>query len=91
MEKQIKATVSGIVQGVGFRAFVYSLAREYNLKGYVKNLYDGDVEIVCEGDENLIRDFYKRVKIGSRFSRVTNLEIIVMEFENKFTSFEIRY
>jgi acylphosphatase len=91
MERQVKATVSGVVQGVGFRAFVYNLAGEYNITGYVKNKYDGDVEIVCEGDENLIKDFHKRVKAGSRFSRVTSMEIIVTDFENKFNVFEIRY
>lgn len=51
--------VEGIVQGVGFRPFVYRIAHEHNLRGYVKNLGDAGVEIVVEGKEEDIKAFLK--------------------------------
>lgn len=55
--------VQGIVQAVGFRPFVYRIAHEHNLRGYVKNLGDAGVEIVVEGREEdieaFIEDLYK--------------------------------
>ncbi len=56
---QIRATieVTGIVQGIGFRPFVYRIARENQLTGYVKNTGDGKVKIVVEGEENDIEKF----------------------------------
>lgn len=52
-----KITVTGIVQGVGFRPFIYRRAMANNLKGYVRNRGDAGVEIVVEGEENNIKHF----------------------------------
>jgi len=60
--KSIKVTVTGIVQGVGFRPFVYRLAKQLNLRGYVRNLGGSEVEIVVEGSPNLIEEFLRRLK-----------------------------
>lgn len=43
--------ISGMVQGVGYRWFVMRKANEYNLKGYVRNLYTDDVEVEVEGEK----------------------------------------
>lgn len=53
--------VTGIVQGVGFRPFVYNLARHYNLTGWVKNT-SGGVEIELDGEETVLREFVARLK-----------------------------
>jgi len=52
-----KFTVKGVVQGVGFRPFVYRIALENNLRGYVKNVGDGSVEIEVEGSREGIEKF----------------------------------
>lgn len=57
MKKAVKITVIGIVQGVGFRPFVYREAIRYNLKGYVINRGGSEVEIWIEGKEENIRKF----------------------------------
>ncbi len=54
--------VNGIVQGVGFRPFVYRLAKKLNLKGYVLNLGDAGVEIEVEGDKKTIEIFIEKLK-----------------------------
>ncbi len=54
-----RLTVKGIVQGVGFRPFVYRLAKAMGLKGYIKNTGDGTVEILIDGD---LEEFIYRLK-----------------------------
>ena len=60
--KAYRLHVQGIVQAVGFRPFVYRIAHENNLRGYVKNLGDAGVEIVVEGREEDIESFLRDLK-----------------------------
>jgi acylphosphatase len=89
--KRIKIKISGIVQGVGFRNFVLWHARKLGLKGYVKNLSDGCVEAVFEGDKNLIEKMIEMCRRGPPSAKVDNLEIIEEKFKNEFESFKILY
>jgi acylphosphatase len=81
--------VSGRVQGVSFRANVRNKANELDLKGYVKNLENGDVEVVAEGNEEKIKEFIDFIKKGPGIAKVTNVKMRHKEPEN-FKNFEIR-
>jgi len=59
---RVRINVVGIVQGVGFRPFIYRIAIESGLKGYVRNRGDAGVEIVLEGEESQIKQFLKDVR-----------------------------
>lgn len=59
---RLKINVTGIVQGVGFRPFIYRTAVKNNLKGYVRNRGDAGVEILLEGEEKDIRNFMNDLK-----------------------------
>jgi len=89
MEVCVKLTVKGMVQGVGFRWFVYRLADQLELTGYVKNLYSGDVEIEAEGERGRIEELIKLVKKGPAFSRVVDVIVEWKEFRLKYDSFKI--
>jgi len=91
MHHLVKMSVGGLVQGVGFRYFVQSTANNYGLKGYVKNLYSGDVEIEAEGEDVVLKQFIEEVKIGPRFAHVKSFFIDYRNFEGKYTNFEVRY
>ncbi len=70
MEEEIKRVLiiaKGRVQGVGFRWFVRGKAIENNIKGYVMNLPNGDVEIVAVGKEKDIKNFLASIKVSSPF------------------------
>ncbi len=82
--------VHGLVQGVGFRFFAYRLATRLGLKGYVRNDYDGSVEIEVEGDRSPIEELIKEVTIGPRAAHVTNVTVEWNEFQNQFRDFEVR-
>ena len=74
--KAKKIHVNGIVQGVGFRPFIYRIAHKYALKGYVQNLGDAGVEIFVEGKEKNIENFIHTIKTGAPpLAMVENMHI----------------
>ncbi len=91
MRSKIKAIVKGRVQGVGYRYFAYREALALRLNGYVKNLPDGDVEVVAEGEENSIEVFLQILKKGPSFAHVTDIRISKLLNEETFNGFSIDY
>jgi acylphosphatase len=83
--------ISGLVQGVGYRWFVTRKAQEYNLTGYVKNLYNGDVEVEAEGHKAMILDFARDLKVGPRSGHVTDMKIDWDEYKNRYGSFDVKF
>jgi len=75
MHKTFEIIVKGSVQGVGFRRFVFENAKKLKLKGYAKNLSNGNVEILVAGDEEKIKELYEACKIGPPLARVEEVEI----------------
>ncbi len=62
MKKRVHLYYSGRVQGVGFRFTAESIAKGLGLTGWVKNLGDGAVEIIAEGDRDSLEDFLTRIE-----------------------------
>jgi hydrogenase maturation protein HypF len=82
--------VTGIVQGVGFRPFVYRVAKSLSLMGYVLNLGDAGVEIVVEGTEKQIHELINSIKNNlPSISRIDTLDIKWAPAENTFSDFLI--
>ncbi len=69
----LHAYVSGFVQGVGFRFFTIYRARKYNITGWVKNLYDGRVEIEAEGKKQNLIPFLEDIRIGPSYGNVSGV------------------
>ncbi|MFQ6095193.1 MAG: carbamoyltransferase HypF [Candidatus Bathyarchaeia archaeon] len=82
--------VSGIVQGVGFRPFVYRIAVKNGLVGFVRNRGDATVDIVVEGERNAVRIFLKDLREKSPpLARIHNISVGYSEDKGEFKSFEI--
>jgi acylphosphatase len=90
MEIRAHLLVSGLVQGVGYRYFVFHRAKNLDLVGYVRNVFSGEVEIEIEGDRSLIEEFIKEVKVGPRSSHVKDLKIEWLHGTKSYQNFEIR-
>ena len=75
MKKAIRLYISGNVQGVTFRASIEERAKKLDLKGYVRNLEDGRVEIFAEGDVDRVDEIIKFCRRGPSFASVRNIEI----------------
>ena len=89
MEVGAHIIVRGLVQGVGFRYFVYIRATRIGLKGSVENNFDGSVEIDIEGDRSLIEDLIREVKVGPRSAQVTDVRIQWKESQHQYEKFHI--
>ena len=87
--KQYHLIVSGHVQGVGFRYYTERLALNKQIKGWVRNLPDGTVELVAQGSEAPLSAFIQEIKNGPGFSRVKDVKIQEQTPET-YSSFVIR-
>jgi acylphosphatase len=80
----------GAVQGVGFRYTASSLAGRFAIAGYVKNITDGSVEIIAEGEENEVKGFLSAV--DSRMGDlVSSREVKWSDATGEFHSFSVRF
>lgn len=74
-----------------FRSTMQQKARKLGLKGFVKNLRDGRVKAIIEGDEDNVRSLIEWSKKGSLFARVRDLEIMEEDYKGEFDRFSILY
>ena len=83
--------VTGVVQGVGFRAFARHAARRLSLVGSATNLPDGRVEVVASGPEAALAEFEGTLRRGPRFGRVDRIEASEISVdETLLSSFDIK-
>jgi acylphosphatase len=83
--------LSGRVQGVGFRYFAEARAARYNIKGYVRNIYDNKVEIVCQGESENLDKFILEVKNGPSFCHIKQFDMEEVIDAPVYYVFEIKY
>ncbi len=83
--------ISGIVQGVFFRRFTWEHARRLGVTGWVRNLMDGRVEAVLEGEEDAVKTLIERLHEGPPAAHVTHVEVVDEPYTGEFEDFEIRY
>ena len=88
--KKYHIFVSGFVQGVGFRWYARDIAKELGLLGYVKNLFDGRVEVVAEGKEDILQKFILELKKGSLAENIDGIETQEEDPDDEFTDFRIK-
>ncbi|HOK57199.1 MAG TPA: acylphosphatase [bacterium] len=89
--KRYHLYVKGIVQGVGFRWYAQRIGNSIGVSGWVKNLPDGSVEIVVEGEKEKIEIFIEEMKNGYLGKNITEIEKIEEDFKGEFKGFEIRF
>lgn len=91
MKRRADIRVTGVVQGVGFRPFVYGLAKEFHLTGYVLNSGNAGVQILVEGDREDVESLIRGVK--SRAPSISRIDTISVDWSNatsEFTDFTIQ-
>ncbi len=91
MQTTSEITVTGKVQGVGYRYFVAKRANQIGLKGFVKNLPDGDVVLQAQGNRSDIETLIDFLKIGPKLSRVDSVIIKWLDSTPEFSSFSVKY
>ncbi len=91
MKKRAHIIVSGIVQGVYFRYSTQKKALELGVTGWVRNLHDGGVEIVCEGGKDDVEELVKWSGKGPPGAFVEHADVSWEQYAGEFAAFEIRY
>lgn len=83
--------VSGRVQGIFFRSHTRQKAKELGVFGWVKNLPDGRVEAVFEGEKEKVQDLIEWARKGPPFANVNGVDVEWQEYKGEFDRFEIKY
>ena len=87
----LHAFVRGRVQGVLFRSFAERHARRLGLVGYARNLFDGRVEVVAEGEKAALEELLKQLHQGPPGAHVEGVEVEWGEAEERLKDFRIKY
>lgn len=87
----VHAIIYGRVQGVFFRTFVEEQALYLGLKGYVRNLPSGDVEVVVEGERGRVEKLVGYLEAGPPAARVKRVVTKWFEYSGKYSRFSVRY
>lgn len=90
MSRKVSAhvTISGMVQGVGFRYWTATRASSLGLCGWVKNLADGRVEALFEGPEAFVAEMIQASHRGPNLARVDSVEVSYGEFSGSYSDFK---
>jgi acylphosphatase len=87
---RLHAVVEGRVQGVGFRYFVEENAIQLNLTGWVRNRWNGSVEVVAEGERQTLEKFLAFLRRGPRAAYVSDVEVQWLPATGEFSRFSVR-
>ena len=88
--ERVRVTVSGVVQGVGFRYFVARAAAHKSITGWVRNLPDGNVEVVGEGNAGMLREFVSELHAGPHAAHVAGVTVHTEPYLAEYQRFEVR-
>jgi acylphosphatase len=83
--------MKGIVQGVNFRYYTQQEARKYSVNGWVRNLADGSVAVVFEGEEEDVEAMIQWCRHGPPGAHVTELIAQPEEYRGEFQSFSVKF
>jgi acylphosphatase len=83
--------ITGRVQGVSFRWYTQDKAQELDLTGWVRNLWDGRVEAIFEGEEQAVREAVAWCRTGPPFARVDSIEVKFEEPTGDFDRFRMTW
>ena len=89
-DTRIEATIEGVVQGVGFRWFVWRTAARLDLRGWVANRSDGAVQLVAEGSSPALEALVSAVRRGPPGAVVSSVQVHYLPSTGRFSDFAIR-
>ncbi|MGD0625005.1 MAG: acylphosphatase [Thermodesulfobacteriota bacterium] len=90
-KSRVKLIMKGIVQGVNFRYYTQQEARKYSVNGWVRNLADGSVAVVFEGEEEDVEAMIQWCRHGPPGAHVTELIAQPEEYRGEFQSFSVKF
>jgi acylphosphatase len=89
-KSRLHATVAGRVQGVNFRYFVVEQAQSFGLFGWVRNRWNGSVEVCAEGFRIKLEELLNAIRQGPPMSRVDEVDFEWQSYKGEFNDFQVR-
>lgn len=89
MKKGARFVVQGTVQGIFFRQFVKEHADELKLRGFVRNLENGDVEVLAEGEDEALKRLAGFLRKGPSHAQIRDVKVEERKWEGDFEEFKI--
>lgn len=90
-QARARLVVKGVVQGVGYRYFVRKAAVDLGVAGYVRNRFDGSVEVVAEGDRAKVSALIDHLRMGPRFASVEGVDVQWDDPTGEFRGFDYAF
>lgn len=91
MKIRATVTIKGLVQGVNFRHYTREAATMHNVTGWVKNLYNGDVQGCFEGEERDVNALIDWCRHGPKWASVDEVIVEKGDYKEEFSVFEVRH
>ena len=88
---RVRMRVTGVVQGVGYRYFVRNAAVSLGLDGTVRNMPDGSVQIVAEGERGLVEELIRQLRVGPRYASVEGMDVRWEEPRRNLAGFDYTF
>jgi acylphosphatase len=89
-KSRVRLRIEGRVQGVFFRASAAEMATQLGVTGWVRNLPDGSVEVLAEGDKKALDALTAWCRQGPPHARVARVQLQSEEFKDEFRNFNVR-
>jgi len=91
MKARVHVFIEGDVQGVNFRYYTWQKAKQFNVFGWIKNLRDGRVEAVFEGEEDAVEELLDFCRQGPSAATVSDVVVKREDWRGEFKDFKIIY
>lgn len=88
---QGRLVFKGHVQGVGFRYFVLKKASQFDVTGFVKNLYPNGVEVVAEGEKAEVERFFQEIRVGPVSASIRDIVEEWSPYSGNYETFQVEY
>ncbi len=89
--KRIEISIQGVLKGLGYIAYIYVIAKKLNLKGIAKFIDEDKIEVVVEGEEELLKEFIEYLKNNPTAAIINSFEYKVVEPLNSFDDFTVYF
>lgn len=86
--KTLRVYISGTVQGVMFRKYIEEQANKIGVRGFVRNMEDGRVEVIIEGIDEKVREMLEVCKTGTQHAKIRDIQVQEIKYQG-FEGFKI--